>query len=70
MLQEADLARHRSRMVSEGRLEDIAGANLRPRRHLTMEESVQTFEVRADDEPVVGCQSYLLIMYTVNHISL
>eukprot|EP00884_Botryococcus_braunii_P008535 jgi/Botrbrau1/17683/Bobra.0166s0107.1 len=43
--QEADLARHRSRMVSEGRLEDIAGANLRPRRHLTLEESVQMFEV-------------------------
>ena len=44
-LQEVDLQRHHSRLVNAGRLEQMAGANLRPRRMRTFEESVVAFEV-------------------------
>ncbi|KAK9824804.1 hypothetical protein WJX74_010201 [Apatococcus lobatus] len=45
MEQEVDLQRHHSRLVNAGRLEQMAGANLRPRRMRTFEESVVAFEV-------------------------
>lgn len=41
--QEADIQRHRQRLVTQGRIEDIAGGYLMPRRQLTREESVQAF---------------------------
>ena len=45
ILQEVDLQRHHSRLVNAGRLEQMAGANLRPRRMRTFEESIVAFEV-------------------------
>ena len=44
-LQEADLQRYRTRLVSMGKIENAAGANLKPRRHKTFEESIKAFEV-------------------------
>ncbi|KAL3134165.1 hypothetical protein ABBQ32_008580 [Trebouxia sp. C0010 RCD-2024] len=43
--QEADLQRYRTRLISMGQIENAAGANLKPRRHRTFEESVKAFEV-------------------------
>lgn len=43
--QEADLQRYRTRLVSMGKIENAAGANLKPRRHKTFEESIKAFEV-------------------------
>ena len=47
VVQEVDLQRHHRRLVNAGRLEQMAGANLRPRRMRTFEESVVAFEVTA-----------------------
>ena len=44
-LQEADLQRYRSHLISMGKIENAAGANLKPRRHKTFEESIKAFEV-------------------------
>lgn len=46
--QEADIQRHRSRLVTQGRIEDIAGGYLMPRRQQTLAESAQAFEVLAE----------------------
>ena len=43
--QEADLQRHRTQLVSMGKIENAAGANLRPRRQKSFEESIKAFEV-------------------------
>ncbi|KAL3143705.1 hypothetical protein ABBQ38_002499 [Trebouxia sp. C0009 RCD-2024] len=43
--QEADLQRYCTRLISMGQIENTAGANLKPRRHTTFEESVKAFEV-------------------------
>ena len=44
--QEADLQRHRARLLlGEGRIEEIA-ACLKPKRQHTFEDSVRAFEVR------------------------
>lgn len=44
-LQEADLQRYRTHLISMGKIENAAGANLKPRRHKTFEESIKAFEV-------------------------
>lgn len=44
-MQEADLQRYRTRLISMGQIENAAGANLKPRRHKTFEESIKAFEV-------------------------
>ena len=44
-LQEADLQRYRTQLISMGKIENAAGANLKPRRHKTFEESIKAFEV-------------------------
>ena len=43
--QEADLQRYRTHLISMGKIENAAGANLKPRRHKTFEESIKAFEV-------------------------
>lgn len=43
--QEADLQRYRTQLISMGKIENAAGANLKPRRHKTFEESIKAFEV-------------------------
>lgn len=43
--QEADLQRYRTQLISMGKIENAAGANLRPRRHKSFEESIKAFEV-------------------------
>lgn len=45
-IQEADLQRYCTRLISMGQIENTAGANLKPRRHTTFEESVKAFEVK------------------------
>ena len=47
-MQEADIQRHRSRLVTQGRIEDIAGGYLMPRRQQTFSESAKSFEVLAE----------------------
>ena len=39
--------RHAKRLARSGQIKEIAGAFLRPRRELTFEESMQTYEVGA-----------------------
>ena len=41
--------RHAKRLARSGQIKEIAGAFLRPRRELTFEESMQTYEVGACD---------------------
>ena len=43
--QEADLQRYRTQLISMGKIENAAGANLKPRRHKSFEESIKAFEV-------------------------
>lgn len=43
--QEADLQRYRTHLISMGKIENAAGANLKPRRQKTFEESIKAFEV-------------------------
>ena len=43
--QEADIQRHRKRLISQGEIEDIAGGSFGPRRQQNLEESAATFEV-------------------------
>lgn len=43
-MQEVDLQRYRTRLVSLGKLQDAAGANLRPRREQSFQESIRAFE--------------------------
>ncbi|KAK9804526.1 hypothetical protein WJX73_004656 [Symbiochloris irregularis] len=44
--QEVDLQRHRARLLlGKGRIEEIAGACLKPSRQQTFEDSVKAFEV-------------------------
>ncbi|KAK9811349.1 hypothetical protein WJX72_002241 [[Myrmecia] bisecta] len=66
--QEADLQRHRSRLVKSGKIEDTAGANLRPRRQKTFEESIHAFEMlpevlqqqaRLDDPGAAARQEFI-----------
>ena len=40
-----ELQRHAKRLARSGQIKEIAGAFLRPRRELTFEESMQTYEV-------------------------
>ncbi len=44
--QEADIQRHRQRMVNAGHIEDIARGSFGPKRTQTFEQSAKTFEVR------------------------
>ncbi|KAK9819382.1 hypothetical protein WJX81_005026 [Elliptochloris bilobata] len=66
--QEADLQRHAKRLARSGQIKEIAGAYLRPRRELTLEESMQTYEVlaeilqqgaRIDDPDAAARQEYV-----------
>ena len=43
--QEADIQRHRQRLVNQGHIENIAAGAFGPRRQQTLEQSAQTFEV-------------------------
>ena len=45
MCQEADIQRHRQRMVNAGHIEDIARGSFGPKRTQTFEQSAKTFEV-------------------------
>lgn len=44
-MQEADIQRHRQRLINQGHIEDIAAGAFGPRRQQTLEQSAQTFEV-------------------------
>ncbi|EIE24794.1 hypothetical protein COCSUDRAFT_65518 [Coccomyxa subellipsoidea C-169] len=46
--QEADIQRHRQRLINQGHIEDIAAGAFGPRRQQTLEQSAQTFEVLAE----------------------
>ncbi|CAK0786268.1 hypothetical protein CVIRNUC_009481 [Coccomyxa viridis] len=46
--QEADIQRHRQRMVNAGHIEDIARGSFGPKRTQTFEQSAKTFEVLAE----------------------
>ena len=50
--QEADIQRHRKRLISAGEIEVIAGGNFGPRRQQSFQESTATFEGRAALTPV------------------
>jgi hypothetical protein len=52
-VQEADLQRHAQRLARQGKIKEIAGAYLRPRRELTFEESLQTYEARTDSMQIL-----------------
>lgn len=43
--QEADIQRHRQRLINQGHIENIAAGAFGPRRQQTLEQSAQTFEV-------------------------
>ena len=44
-VQEADLQKHRKRLIAQGRLEELAGSFLKPKRSKTFKESAEAFEV-------------------------
>ncbi|KAK9918900.1 hypothetical protein WJX75_007942 [Coccomyxa subellipsoidea] len=46
--QEADIQRHRQRLINQGHIEDIAAGAFGPRRQQTLEQSAETFEVLAE----------------------
>ncbi|BDA49223.1 hypothetical protein COCOBI_13-3330 [Coccomyxa sp. Obi] len=46
--QEADIQRHRQRLINQGHIENIAAGAFGPRRQQTLEQSAQTFEVLAE----------------------
>ena len=53
-MQEVDLQRYRTRLVSLGKLQDAAGANLRPRREQSFQESIRAFEGECAAEELLG----------------
>ena len=62
-VQEADLQRHAQRLARQGKIKEIAGAYLRPRRELTFEESLQTLRGahRLDANPAAAASLGLVV---------